>query len=201
MRDCVIPDAVVEDFDLIMRLLSAPAKCDHARLFRHIVISNHNLEGRLHQLLEKKATIREVIIHGINHVTMRKNQVANSSHVIGALKQSYNILIELMDAYSEGKDEEEAFSCMGSEMLIQLHSQFLKPIRCHVQRTARPRGESTYSLRAVHTGTFKLYPNNPLTLHQHQLVHTPRYCAPSEARTAVCWFFELLEASFPFSYS
>lgn len=184
-----------------MRLLSAPAKCDHARLFRHIVISNHNLEGRLHQLLEKKATIREVVIHGINHVTMRKNRVANSSHVIGALKQSYNILIELMDAYSEEKDEEEAFSCMGSEMLIQLHSQFLKPIRCHVQRTARPRGESTYSLRAVHTGTFKLYPNNPLTLHQHQLVHTPRYCAPSEARTAVCWFFELLEASFPFSYS
>ncbi|RPB11137.1 hypothetical protein P167DRAFT_575719 [Morchella conica CCBAS932] len=184
MRDFVIPDTVVEDFDLIMRLLNAPAKCDHARLFRHIVISNHNLEGRLNQLLEKKETLREVIIHGINHVTMRKNQVANSSHVIGVLKQSYNILVELMDAYSEGKDEEEAFSCMGSEMLIQLHNQFLKPIRCHVQRTARSRGESTYSLRAVHTGTFKLYPNNPLTPHQHQLGPTLRYCVPSEARTA-----------------
>jgi hypothetical protein len=201
MRDFVIPNTVVEDFDLIVRLLNTPTKCDHARLFRHIVISNHNLEGRLNQLLEKNETLREVIMHGINHVTMKKNQVADSSHLIGALKQSYNILIELMDAYAEGKNDEKAFSCMGPEMLIQLHSQFLKPIRCHVQRTVRPRGESTYRLRAVQTGTFKLYPNNALNPHQHQLVHTPGYCTPGEVRTAIGWFFELLEVSFLLSYS
>ncbi|KAI5844361.1 hypothetical protein DFP73DRAFT_526756 [Morchella snyderi] len=131
-------------------------------------------------LLEKNEALKEVIMHGINHVTMQKNQVADSSHLIGVIKQSYNILVELMDAYAEGKSEEKAFNCMGPEMLIQLHSQFLKPIRCHVQRTLRPRGESTYHLRSAQLGTFKLYPNNPLNPPQHQLVHSPWYCTPGE---------------------